>query len=153
VPTAAADPLDPGAIPRRGRLRRRLLVGSIGVAFLEVVVAIAIGEIIGYPLMLVAMLLVSFVGIWVVKVQGLSTFRRVGTDLARGRPPGRPLVDGLLVAAAGILLLVPGFLTSALAVALLVPATRWFARNALISRWSRKLAGRSRVVLRALPRV
>lgn len=122
-------------------------------AAIEVGVAVAVGEWIGYPAMLIALVAVSFVGLWFVKAQGLSAFTRVGADLARARPPGRRLVDGLLVGVAGLLLLVPGFVTDLAAVVLLVPVTRRLVRNALVVRWSRRLTGRGRTVLRALPRV
>ena len=114
--------------------------------------AIAVGEWIGYPLMLLALLAVSFVGVFVVKAQGVSAFTRVGADLARGRPPGRPLVDGLLVVVAGLLLLVPGFVTDLVAIALLVPFSRWIFRNALVARWSRRLAAKATVVRSAIVR-
>jgi len=118
------------------------VVAGGALALVELAVAILVGELIGYPLMLVALVAVSFAGLWVVKVQGTSSLARVSTTLARGRLPGRPLLDGALTLGAGILLLVPGFLTDLVAVALLVPVVRAIVRNVVLARLARRIRRR-----------
>ncbi len=43
------------------------------------------------------LVLVSLVGAWLVRREGLGILRRAQAELAEGRMPGRELVDGLLV--------------------------------------------------------
>ena len=78
------------------------------------------------------LILVSLVGAWLVRREGLGILRRAQAELAKGRMPGRELVDGLLVLLAGALMLTPGFVTDAVGLALLLPPVRAARR---LSRW------------------
>ena len=72
------------------------------------------------------LVLVSVVGAWLVRREGLGILRRAQREAAAGRIPGREMVDGLLVLGAGALMLTPGFVTDAVGLALLFPPTRAF---------------------------
>lgn len=87
------------------------------------------------------LIVVSVVGAWLVRRQGLGVLGRVQAQLAEGRLPGKELVDGLLILFAGALMLTPGFLTDALGLSLLLPPTRVLIRTVLMRRF------RGRVVL------
>ena len=78
--------------------------------------------------------LVSVVGAWLVRREGLGILRKAQEEMAQGRVPGRQLVDGLLVLFGGALMLTPGFATDALGLSLLFPPTRALLR-AVASRW------------------
>ncbi|MBC8365095.1 MAG: FxsA family protein [Actinobacteria bacterium] len=78
--------------------------------------------------------LVSAVGAWLVRREGLGILRRAQDEMAQGRVPGRQLVDGLLVLFGGALMLTPGFATDALGLSLLFPPTRALLR-VVASRW------------------
>ena len=80
------------------------------------------------------LVLVSLVGAWLVRREGLGILRRAQAELAEGRMPGRELVDGLLVLFGGALMLTPGFATDALGLSLLFPPTRMLLR-ASTARW------------------
>jgi len=91
------------------------------------------------------LVLVSLVGAWLVRREGLGILRRVQAELAKGRMPGRELVDGLLVLLAGALMLTPGFVTDAVGLALLFPPVRAVLRLVATRRLSRSVdAGRTR---------
>ena len=75
------------------------------------------------------LILVSLVGAWLVRREGLGILRRAQAELAKGRMPGRELVDGLLVLLAGALMLTPGFVTDAVGLALLLPPVRAILRS------------------------
>ena len=64
--------------------------------------------------------------------RGVAIVRDVAASLRAGVSATAPLVDGALVALAGVLLFVPGFASDAVALALLVPPVRAAARDRLI---------------------
>ena len=77
----------------------------------ELFVAIKVAEAIGV-LLTVLLLLVGWpVGMWLAKAEGRAAWRRLSAAVDAGRPPGREVIDGALVLAGGILLIVPGFIT------------------------------------------
>lgn len=63
-------------------------------------------------------------GIAMVRRQGLATLMRVRGQLDRGEMPLAEAFDGLCLALAGGLLLLPGFFSDALALLLLLPPVR-----------------------------
>ena len=113
------------------------------VPIVELFVFVQVAEWIGVLEALALLVAVSFLGAWVVKVQGVGVVRRISEDFSNRRVPAIPLVDGALLLVAGTLLLVPGFLTDLLGLVLLVPITRVGVRNGLIGRWTRKYLPRT----------
>lgn len=95
----------------------------------EIAVMIWVGQWLGVWETIALLLMVSFLGAWIVKRQGSGAWRRIREELAVGRVPTAALVDGALILAAGVLFLVPGFLTDVLAVVLLLPPSRALARQ------------------------
>jgi UPF0716 protein FxsA len=88
------------------------------------------------------MLVVSVVGVLIVRHQGLGVYRRVRAQLSAGTVPGLELVDGLLILIAGLMLIVPGFVTDAVGLLLLLPPTRHIVRRILQRRFSVRVATR-----------
>ncbi len=86
------------------------------------------------------LVLVSVVGAWLVRREGLGILRRAQAEAAQGRIPGREIVDGLLVLGAGALMLTPGFVTDAVGLALLFPPTRAVIRAMTTRRLARSMA-------------
>ena len=113
------------------------------VPVVELFVFVQVAEWIGVSEALLLLVAVSFLGAWVVKIQGVGVIRRISQDLSDRRVPAIPLVDGALLLVAGTLLLVPGFLTDLLGLLLLVPVARAGVRNTLIGRWTRKYLPRT----------
>lgn len=68
--------------------------------------------------------LTAVVGIQILKRQGLRTLLRARERIESGELPAREIIEGMLIAAAGALLLTPGFLTDALGFVLLTPRLR-----------------------------
>src|SRR5207249_1175932 len=73
-------------------------------------------------------------GSYLLHRQGLKTFYRVRDELAAGRVPADALLDGMLMIAAGALLLTPGVLTDVVGILLLIPVSRQRVKAWLI-RW------------------
>lgn len=101
----------------------------LAVPFVELFVILQVGQAIGAVNTIGALILVSVIGAWLVKREGLSVVRRVQERVARGDVPGRELVDGALILFAGALLLTPGFVTDVVAILLLLPPVRAVVRS------------------------
>jgi UPF0716 protein FxsA len=69
--------------------------------------------------------------------QGWRTVQRIRLELRAGRLPDDSLFDGLLILAAGLLLISPGVLTDILGLTLLVPPLRTLVKRRLIG-WLRR---------------
>lgn len=101
--------------------------------FAELAVIITVASNIGVPETIGLLILVSVVGAWLCKREGLGVLRRIRDSLDRGELPHRELVDGGLILFAGALLITPGFLSDGLGVLLLLPPTRAIFRGTLLS--------------------
>src|SRR5690606_41826977 len=74
-------------------------------------------------------------------------------ELAQGRPPVASMIDGFLIFAAGVLLLVPGIITDVFGVAFLLPPVRALVRRGLANRLRRMAeAGTARFTIMDTPR-
>ena len=102
----------------------------LAIPFVELFVILQVGRAIGALNTIAVLILVSVVGAWLVKREGLGVLRRAQERMSRGSVPGRELVDGVLILFAGALLLTPGFVTDAVAVLLLLPPVRAAVRGA-----------------------
>lgn len=124
-----------------------LFVALVVVPLAELWLILEVGQRIGVAPTLALLIAVSLAGAWLLKQQGVATWKRMTSTLRSGRVPADEVVDGALILAGGALLLTPGFLTDAVGLLLLVPATRAVVKSAgrrVISR--RRLRGQPRVV-------
>src|SRR5438552_7956144 len=111
-----------------------LVVLFVFVPIVELAVIIQVGQAIGVVETLLVMVLVSIVGGWLVKREGIGVWRRAQRQLDTGVMPGRELVDGVLIMVAGALLLLPGFVSDCLGILLLLPPVRALVRAVVIRR-------------------
>ena len=102
-----------------------------------VIVKVA-GEIGGWNT-LALLVATSIIGAFLVRHEGFIVWRRIQEQLNRGNMPGRELVDGALVLAGGIMMMVPGFITDAVGLLLLFPPTRAVARGVLLRRFRNRV--------------
>ena len=110
----------------------------IVVPIVEIAVAIQVAHHIGVADTIGLLLLFSLAGAWLAKQAGFGVLARMRDQVERGVLPGNELIDGVLVFAAGILLLVPGFVTGVVGLVLLLPPVRVGVRGAV----KRSLRGR-----------
>ncbi|MGI8940594.1 MAG: FxsA family protein [Actinomycetota bacterium] len=101
-----------------------LFVAFIVIPLAELYVIIQVGEQIGLPLTIVALIAVSVIGTVLVKREGTATYFRAREVLAKGGIPNKELTDGFLILLGGALLLTPGFLTDITGLILIFPPTR-----------------------------
>ena len=115
------------------------------VPIVELFLAINVAGVIGSGYTILTLILISVVGAWLVRREGLGLLRRVQTQLEAGKVPTNELVDGLLVLVAATLMLTPGYLTDGLGLALLIPPTRIPIRMLLIRRFRNQVTTRVNV--------
>jgi UPF0716 protein FxsA len=119
-----------------------LVVIFLVVPIAELYVIVQASQAIGFLNTLGLLIVVSIVGAWLVKREGLRVWGRFQQQVAAGQSPSREIADGVCILAAGVLLIAPGFMSDALGVLLLLPPTRALLRPVLV----RRFAGSSRVV-------
>jgi UPF0716 protein FxsA len=91
------------------------------------------------------LIVVSLVGAWLAKREGLITLRRIQVALGRGDIPNREVADGALILMAGALMIAPGFISDVVALLLLFPPTRAVIRPVLVRSLAKR--GRARVTV------
>jgi UPF0716 protein FxsA len=105
-------------------MRLGLLLIFAAIPFLEIALMIKVGQTLGFWPTLAMIVASAVLGTYVLYEQGFQVLGRAMDAMGRGKPPVGPVVDGLFVALAGLLLIVPGFLTDVFGLALLVPRVR-----------------------------
>jgi UPF0716 protein FxsA len=109
-----------------------LALAFLVLPIVELYVIVQVAQGVGILNTIGLLLVVSVVGAWLCKREGIGVLRRIRTSLDRYEIPTRELVDGGLVLFAGALMLTPGFVTDCLAVLLLLPPTRVPIRTAVL---------------------
>jgi UPF0716 protein FxsA len=104
-----------------------LIIGAV----LEIYVFVQVAQAIGVLNAIGILLLLSLAGAWLAKREGFLVLSRMREQLDAGRTPTNEVIDGGLVLAGGLLLLVPGFVTDAFGLLLIFPPTRARARTIL----------------------
>lgn len=110
---------------------RFLFLLFILLPILEMVVLIKVGSIIGAWNAVALVILSAFVGLAVIRRQGLSTTLKARQKMAAGELPAMEMIESLAIALGGLLMLIPGFITDFLGIFLLIPPVR----RLLIRRW------------------
>ena len=80
----------------------------------EITVAVQVAHHIGVLNTVGLLLLFSIAGYWLARLEGFSVIRRIQDQLEHRAVPTNELIEGALVFAGGMLLVVPGFVTDAL---------------------------------------
>lgn len=113
-------------------------------AVVEVAVLVAVGDAIGVLPTIGLLLLASLVGAWLLRREGNRTLRAFADAARTRRPPHRELIDGVLIAASGVLIVVPGFVSDVLALLVLLPPTRALLRRRILRSAGRTASSRVR---------
>lgn len=111
----------------------KLLAIFIGIPFIEMLILIKLGELMGFAWTVMLVIVTGILGAAAARAQGLRAWLAIQTELNQGRMPGEQMFDALLIFVAGLLLITPGLLTDLTGFALLIPWTR-----TLIKIWMRK---------------
>jgi UPF0716 protein FxsA len=101
-----------------------LLATLVGVPLLEIALFIKVGGWIGLAPTLALIVLTAVIGVWMLRLQGISVLISAQRQLAAGSLPVAQVFEALCLVIAGGLLLLPGFFTDAVGALLLVPLVR-----------------------------
>ena len=101
-----------------------LLLIFLFVPLIEIYLFIQIGGQIGAFNTILIIMLTAVIGIFFVRLQGLSTLRSGVTQLYRNQIPIYELISGAALALAALLLIIPGFATDIFGFLLVMPFTR-----------------------------
>ncbi|MCP4954816.1 MAG: FxsA family protein [Photobacterium aquimaris] len=101
-----------------------LMLLFIVVPIVEIGLFIQVGGLLGLWPTIAIVLLTAVIGASLVRSQGIATLISVQNKLQQGEMPTQEIVEGMLLAVAGVLLLTPGFMTDALGLVLLLPPSR-----------------------------
>jgi UPF0716 protein FxsA len=110
----------------------------LGFVVLEMAVLIALGRTFGIFPTILLVLGAGIVGAWLARWQGLRAAMRAQERMAQGVMPTREMSDGLMIAVAAVLLIIPGVLTDVLGLLLLFPPTRAMLRRAVVAQFTRR---------------
>lgn len=93
-------------------------------ALLDFVILFSVGSQIGLLTTLLLVLATGFIGLHLIRREGVATFARAQERMARGEVPSGELLTGAALIFGGALLMAPGFLSDALGFICLVPDAR-----------------------------
>lgn len=122
----------------------KLLGLFIALPLAEIVLLIEIGSRIGTLATLAILVLTAVLGASLAHREGLRVLWRIQEKMAQGMMPDEELIDGVLILAAGLVLLTPGLLTDAAGLLLLVPGSRSALKRWLRDRFSQRIRVRYR---------
>ena len=91
---------------------------------IELMVLIKVGSLIGVLPTVALVLCTTSLGGYLLRKQGLSALFRARERMANAQMPVREMLEGIVIATCGFLLLIPGFITDILALVGALPATR-----------------------------
>ena len=101
-----------------------LLLIILFIPLVEIYLFIQIGAQIGAFNTILIILLTAVIGIYFVRLQGLSTIKSGVTQLYRNQIPVYEMMSGAALAFAALLLIIPGFATDIIGFLLILPITR-----------------------------
>ena len=101
---------------------------------IELALLLLMGRYTSITFTLAFVVLTGLAGAFLLRYQGIQTFRNIQRDLREHRLPTDSLLDGLLIFIAAILLITPGVMTDLVGITILIPPCRKLYRTWLV-RW------------------
>ena len=115
-----------------------LLLIILFIPLLEIYLFIEIGGQIGAFNTILIILTTAIVGIYFVRLQGLSTLKSGVTQIYKNQIPVYEMMSGAALALAAVLLIVPGFATDLVGFILIIPLTRNLVFKFLKKKYTKK---------------
>ena len=113
---------------------RWIILVFIAVPLVEMLLLFEVSDYIGGLWTIFLVVLTAIIGVQILKRQGFSTLTRANQRINSGELPAQEIVEGLLLAFAGALLLTPGFITDTIGfICLTTPIRRLIARKVIDS--------------------
>ena len=96
----------------------------LAVPIIEIYLLIQVGQVIGALWTILLVVMTAVIGVWLLRIQGISTLMRAQQKMQSGELPAREMLEAMGLVIAGALLLTPGFFTDAVGFTLLFPPMR-----------------------------
>jgi len=113
-----------------------ILLALLLAPFIEIAGFVWLGPYLGVAGTLAFVLVSAFIGLSLLRSQGLAALTRLQREIDTGSAPLQAALDGALRIIAALLLIVPGFFSTGLGLVLLVPPVR----AVVVARAERRLA-------------
>lgn len=110
------------------------LVLFLVIPILEVFVLIKAGDVIGVWPTIFLVIATAVIGAGLLRQQGLSVLTRFQQNMGQGKIPAQEMVEGIILAVGGALLMTPGFVTDTIGFLCLLPFSRQFIAKKIIER-------------------
>jgi UPF0716 protein FxsA len=114
-----------------------ILLFVFGYILVEMTLLITLGRALGLFWTLALVLGAGFAGAWLARREGLRSALRMRSQMAAGALPAAEMTDGVLIAIAAVLLIIPGVLGDIIGLALLFPPTRTVIKAALAAKFAK----------------
>lgn len=103
----------------------------IVIPLVELYLIIKVGGYIGAFWTVMIVIMTAVIGVNLLRMQGFNTLRRAQQNMEQGMMPAMEMMEGIVLAVGGALLITPGFLTDTLGLLCLIPVSRramirWF---------------------------
>jgi UPF0716 protein FxsA len=117
------------------------------VPIVEIYLLIQVGQVIGALWTVFLVVFTAVVGVWLLKIQGMSTLMRAQEKMQTGQMPAQEMLEGMGLLLAGAFLLTPGFFTDTVGFLLLLPPARAWLVSKLVAHMMRsgQFAGQASV--------
>ncbi|RYV03502.1 hypothetical protein SOPP22_04370 [Shewanella sp. OPT22] len=101
-----------------------LLIIFIALPVLEISLMIHVGQVLGTWNTVALIILSAVIGASLVRSQGVAKLILVREKMAKGELPGIEIVESMMLAIAGVFLVLPGFITDFIGLLFITPFTR-----------------------------
>ena len=105
---------------------------------IERAVLIKVGSVIGVFPTLLLLVATALLGSFMLRIAGVATAWRARERLARGELPEQEMLEGLMIAVGGGLLLLPGFISDLFGLVCIIPFTRRLIIRRVLQRAARQ---------------
>ncbi|OEC47188.1 membrane protein FxsA [Pseudomonas sp. 1D4] len=105
---------------------------------IELAVLIKVGSVIGVFPTLLLLVATALLGSFMLRIAGVATAWRARERLARGELPEQEMLEGLMIAVGGGLLLLPGFISDLFGLVCIIPFTRRLVIRRVLQRVTRQ---------------
>ena len=110
------------------------------IPIIEIFFLIKVGEVIGAFPTIILVVLTAVIGAGLLRQQGLSTLARFQQNISAGKLPAQEMVEGIMLAVGGALLMTPGFVTDTMGFLCLLPFSRKYIAANIIKRSGAKIS-------------
>ena len=114
-----------------------ILLFVFGYIILEMTLLITMGRALGLFWTLALVLGAGFVGAALARRAGMRSAMKMRSQMSTGALPTSEITDGVLIAIAAVLLIIPGVLGDIIGLALLFPPTRSLIKAALAAKFAK----------------